>query len=142
MVKILRDGNTAFKANLKTLEEVRYIFLSIKEKDKEYGNFSYKIEGLNELIQNQFLQLEKQRLNKILDTYGYNGLSDIQFYASQNDEEAKALLEWYKNYDDGIWNWIDNDLQAITALEELLDLDLRHIEEQIFKNSIKTNPLP
>ena len=131
MVRIILQDGSIFDLTKETLDYIKEKYGDITSYSLDFSNFKENL-----------LQLEKQRLNKILDTYGYNGLSDIQFYASQNDEEAKALLEWYKNYDDGIWNWIDNDLQAITALEELLDIDLKQTEEQIFKNSIKAAPLP
>ena len=101
--------------------------------------------SLNELKkqkQKELLLYEKQRLQKILDSYGYISLADVQFYASQNDQEAKALLSWYQTYDDAIWNWLDNKLQAITNLGQLLKLDLKAVEQQIFENSIKTSPLP
>ena len=93
-------------------------------------------------IQKQLLKLQRQRLQNILDQYGYNGLADIQLYTSQNDAEAQALLDWYSAYDDAIWQYIDNDLQAITTLDELLALDLKAVEQQIFDQSIQTAPLP
>lgn len=92
--------------------------------------------------QKQLLQLEKQRLNQICDQYGYNGLSDIQLYASKNDQEAQAILNWYQAYDDAIWNWLDNELTNISDLNQLLQLDLKAVEQQIFDQSIQTAPLP
>lgn len=93
-------------------------------------------------IQKQLLRLQKQRLENILDQYGYNGLADVQFYASQNDTEAQAILNWYQAYDDTIWNYIDNDLPNITVLDDLLTLEIKAVEEQIFQNSIQISPLP
>lgn len=142
MVRILRNEKLAFEAALQSIEEVKAIFNSLKEKDKEYGKFNYQIEGLKELIQNQLLHLQKQRVKNIYSQYGYLNLADIQYYASQNDQEAKALISWYQAYDDAIWDYIDNDLQAITDLEQLLNLKLETIEEELFKNSTKTAPLP
>lgn len=101
--------------------------------------------SLNELKaqkQKELLRLEKQRLNDILDQYSYNGLADVELYASQNDPEAQVLLSWYQAYDDAIWNWLDNELQAITDIEQLLQLDLKAVEQQIFDQSIQTAPLP
>ena len=95
-------------------------------------------------IQKQLLNLEKQRINKICDQYGYNGLADVQFYANQAtpDPEAQAILAWYQEYDNGIWDWIDNTLSAITTLDELLALDMKAVEKQIFDESIVNNELP
>ena len=93
-------------------------------------------------IQKQLLQVEKQRLNKILDSYSYISLADVQFYTSQNDPEAQSILSWYSSYDDLIWQYIDNDLQNITNLDDLLALDIKAVEKQIFDTSIQTAPLP
>ena len=90
----------------------------------------------------ELLQFEKQRLQKVCDEYGYNGLADVQFYASQNDQEAQAILSWYQAYDDLIWSYIDNDLSAFTDLDELLAIDMKNIEEQIYQQSIQQSPLP
>ncbi len=101
--------------------------------------------SLNELKkqkQKELLLYEKQRLQKILDSYGYISLADVQFYASQNDQEAQAILSWYQAYDDLIWSYIDNDLSAFTDLEELLAIDMKNIEEQIYQQSIQQSPLP
>ncbi len=111
------------------------------------GNISLRsdkelaIEKRRELV-SSLLQLEKQRLQNICDQYAYNGLADVQFYASQNDQEAQAILNWYQSYDDLIWSYIDNDLSAFTDFEELLQIDMKNIEEQIYQQSIQQSPLP
>ncbi len=102
-------------------------------------------EKLQEKIQEkqeELLSFEKQRVQKILNSYGYISLADVQFYASQNDTEAQAILAWYQTYDDLIWSYIDNDLSAFTKLDELLALDMKAIEQQIFDQAIQTAPLP
>ena len=97
---------------------------------------------LREVIERTVLSLEKQRINEICDKYGYNGLSDIQYYASQNDSEAQALLKFYGAYDDAIWNYIGS-LQNKTKEELLQDVQiLKTIEEQIYQSVIQNNPLP
>ncbi len=93
-------------------------------------------------IQKKLLKLQKQRLQNVLDQYGYNGLADIQFYANQNDTEAQAILAWYQEYDNGIWNYIDVDLQALTTLDELLALDMKQAEENTYNAAISVAPLP
>ncbi|WP_457635771.1 hypothetical protein [Persephonella sp.] len=100
---------------------------------------------LNELKtqrQKELLQIEKTRVQKILDNYGYISLADVQFYASQNDTEAQALLSWYQTYDSLIWSYIDNDLSAFTDIQELLAVDMKNIEQQIYQQSIEQSPLP
>ena len=92
--------------------------------------------------QEELLSFEKQRVQKVCDEYGYNGLADVQLYTSQNDEEAKAILAWYSTYDDLIWSYIDNDLSAFTDIQELLAVDMKNIEQQIYQQSIQQSPLP
>jgi hypothetical protein len=66
--------------------------------------------GLKELINEELKNLEFQRLQKVLDQYGYKDLGDIRFWADQDpdDPEPKGLLEWYSVYDDLIWSEIDS----------------------------------
>ena len=121
-----------------SLEQMKHI---LKELDftEELDLFTIKEE-----IKIQLLQLQRRRLNQILDTYGYISLSDVQFYANQTtpDQEAVALLNWYSSYDDLIWQYIDNDLTAFTNIDELLQIDIKNIEQKIFEQSIKVSPLP
>ncbi len=107
------------------------------------------INDFKQQLQKQLLNLEKQRINKILDQYGYNGLADVQFYASQStpDPEAQAILTFYSNangngYDDLIWDWITNTLPTYKTLKKLLTLDMKTIEEQIYQQATANNPLP
>ena len=97
---------------------------------------------LEKEMKNQLLQFEKQRLNQILNQYGYNGLGDVLFYVSQNDSEAQALQNWYKAYDDAVWNFIENQIPTYTSLDQLLELNMKQVEQNIFNQSISTNPLP
>ena len=101
-----------------------------------------KLQEKKQEKQEELLSFEKQRLQKVCDEYGYNGLADVSFYANQNDEEAKAILDWYQAYDDLIWSYIDNDLSTFTSVEELLSIDMKNIEEQIYQQSIQQSPLP
>ena len=101
-----------------------------------------KLQEKKQEKQEKLLSFEKQRVQKVCDEYGYNGLADIQLYASQNDAEAQALLSWYQTYDNLIWSYIDNDLSAFTDLEELLAIDMKNIEQQIYQQSIQQSPLP
>jgi len=96
---------------------------------------------LRKEIKRRLLANEIKRVKEVLSDYGYTSLADVMYYAQvQNDEEAKALLNWYSNsegngYDDLIWNWIDNELPKYQSVEELLSLDLKQIETQIFEKT-------
>ncbi|SNZ11919.1 hypothetical protein SAMN06265182_2135 [Persephonella hydrogeniphila] len=92
--------------------------------------------------QKELINLEKQRVNQILNQYEYLSLADVQLYANQNDTEAQSILSWYQTYDDLIWQYIDNDLAAFTSVDELLAIDMKNIEEQIFNQAVQTAPLP
>lgn len=74
--------------------------------------------------------------------HGYIDLADVQFYASHNDPEAQALLRRYQAYDDLIWKWIDNDLPSLKTLDEIMQIDIKSVEQEIFNQSIQNNPLP
>ena len=97
---------------------------------------------LSKAIADTLVWLAGQRLKDILNKYSYYSFGDVQFYASQNDTEAQALLDWYKAYDDLIWSWIDNDLPNYQTVEELLQIDLKALEEDLFNQSVQTSPLP
>ena len=102
---------------------------------------------LIEAVINTIKYLQKQRLRKILEQYGYNSLGDVQIYVSQNDPEAQAILQFYTNasgngYDDLIWSYIDS-LSNKTKSDILNDLqDLMAVEENIFNQATQNNPLP
>jgi len=94
--------------------------------------FSQKaVETFSEELKN----LEFNRLQKVLDQYGYKDLGDVQYWHSQdpNDPEPKGLLDWYSAYDDLIWNEIDN-LQNKT-FEDLQNYDPVAVENQIFEQT-------
>ena len=97
---------------------------------------------IKEQKRKKLLGLEDNRVNQIINKYEYISLADIQFYASKNDTEAKVILAWYSAYDDLIWSYIDNDLSAFTNLDELLQIDMKNIEQQIYQQSIQQSPLP
>ncbi len=102
---------------------------------------------LIQVVTDTLKYLQEKRLQKILDQYGYNSLGDVQLYASQNDPEAQAILNFYTNtngngYDDLIWNYIET-LQNKTKADILNDLqDLITLEEQIYQQAVQNNPLP
>jgi len=77
--------------------------------------------------------LEFQRLQQILNKYGYKDLGDVQYWYMQNpnDLEPKGLLDWYVLYDDTIWKEINN-LQNRTY-DSLKNYDPIIVENQIFE---------
>ncbi len=133
MIKLIKLGNLIYE-NI----EAKYT----DENGNEIWNVPSDITQLKEAFSDTLVWLGKQRLQNILDQYSYNGLADVQFYAAQNDQEAQALLSWYQAYDSLIWSYIDNDLQAFTSIDELLAVDMKNIEEQIYQQSIEQSPLP
>ena len=134
MIRLIKLGNLIYEnIEAKTIDP---------KTNQEIWNVPNTVSQLEKAFADTLLWLEKQRINQICDQYGYNGLADVQFYASQNDEEAKAILDWYQAYDDGIWTYIDNTLPTIATLKELLVLDMKAIEKQIFDQAVATAPLP
>jgi hypothetical protein len=133
MIKIIKLGNLIYE-NIEAK--------TIDENGNEVWNVPNDIAQLKNALSDTLAWLEKQRLQEVLDKYQYNGLADVQFYVSQNDTEAQDILNWYRVYDDLIWQYINNDLPAIATLDELLQLDMKAIEEQIFDQSTQDAPLP
>ena len=104
------------------------MLISFVWQNKEYTNFDIsdpdvrqklQAEGVDlkavliENVKTKILSLAKKRLQDLFDQYGYNSLGDVQLYASQNDPEAQAILNFYTNansngYDDLLWNYIDS----------------------------------
>ncbi len=102
---------------------------------------------LAQIVADTMHYLAKQRLQKILDQYGYNSLGDVQLYASQNDPEAQAILQFYTNansngYDDLLWAYIDS-LATMTVDQLMNELqDLVAVEKNIYQQALQNNPLP
>jgi len=126
-LKVLNGERVIFWGNVDSFNEFREILLNLK-------NITNVI-GLEKLISNELKNLEFQRLQKVLDKYGYKDLGDVQYWHSQDpkDEEPKGLLDWYSAYDDAIWNEIDN-LQNKT-FEELQNYDPVAVEQKIFNQT-------
>jgi len=99
-----------------------------------------KEKELREVFQKQLKSLEFDRLQEVLDKYGYKDLGDVQYWHSQDpkDEEPAGLLMWYKAYDDAIWNEIDS--LSGKSFEELQNYDPVAVEQKIFNQT--KNKLP
>ncbi len=134
MIRIIKLGNLIYE-NI----EVKKID---PETNTEIWNIPNDLTELKTALTDTLAWLEKRRLEEVLDRYQYNGLADVQFYAGQSDTEAQSILSWYSEYDNLIWSYIDNDLAAFTTVDELLQIDMKNIEQQIYEQSIKTAPLP
>ena len=101
--------------------------------------FELKRDAINNLkkqIVSRLLHIQKDRLSSIINKHGYIDLSDVIFYASNDDKEAIDILSWYKEYDDRIWEWIDNELEKITSIDKLTSLNIKQIEETIYSKSL------
>jgi hypothetical protein len=96
---------------------------------------THKIENLTDIISFFLRKQEFQRLQEVLDQYGYKDLGDVQYWHSQDpdDPEPKGLLEWYSAYDDLIWSEIDS-IQNKT-FEELQNYDPVEVEQRIFEQT-------
>lgn len=133
MIRIIKLGNLIYE-NIEAK--------TIDENGNEVWNVPNDPVQLKNTLADTLAWLSKQRVNNILDSYQYNGLADVQFYTNQNDTEAQGILSWYAEYDNLIWQYIDNDLAAFTTVDELLQIDMKNIEQQIYEQSITTSPLP
>ena len=131
-VKVLNGERVIFWGNVDSFNTFREILLNLE-------NIT-KIIGFEKLISNELKNLEFDRLQKVLDQYGYKDLGDVQYWHSQdpNDPEPKGLLNWYSAYDDAIWNEIDSLNEK--SFEELQNYDPVAVEQKIFEET--KNKLP
>ena len=148
MLKIVKLGNLIYEGFEEVVQEA--VAFDENGEPTQFQEKNLLPSTKAELIQiaiDTLKYLQKQRLQNLLESYGYNSLGDVQIYASQNDPEAQAILGWYTNtngngYDDLVWAYIDG-LANKTKADILNDLqDLMSVEEQIFQQSIQNNPLP
>jgi hypothetical protein len=88
-----------------------------------------------ESLKRFLIDLEKQRVEKILSDYGYIDFADVQYWHQRdaNDLELAGLLKCYTAYDDAIWKEIDN--LSKRSLEELQSYDTIKAEETIFEKT-------
>jgi|GEM_PF-2821866 len=113
-----------------SIEDFKMAIAFQKVKVEEVKNHNlHKVWG--EVLKEQ----EFQRLQKVLDQYGYKDLGDIQYWHSQDpdDPEPKGLLEWYSAYDDAIWEEIDS--LSGKSFEELQNYDPVEVERRIFEQT-------
>ena len=143
MIRIIKLGEVIY-------ENIEPVVQEVVDFDEEGNPTQFQeiwvvpndVTELSKAMADTLVWLAGQRLKGILNKYSYYSLADVQFYANQNDEEAQAILSWYQAYDDAIWNWIDNEVSNITDLDNLLNLDMKAIEQQIFDQAIQIKPLP
>ena len=143
MIRIIKLGEVIY-------ENIEPVVQEVVDFDEEGNPTQFQeiwvvpndVTELSKAMADTLVWLAGQRLKGILNKYSYYSLADVQFYANQNDEEALQLLDWYQAYDDAIWNWIDNEVSNITDLDNLLNLDMKAIEQQIFDQAIQIKPLP
>jgi hypothetical protein len=92
-----------------------------------------KEQQLREDLKQKLLELERKRLQKVIETYKYIDFADVQYYASQDDEEAKGILSWYSAYDDAIWEEIG--FLSDKTFEELQNYNPVEVERRIFEQT-------
>jgi len=86
------------------------------------------IEILSNFERQKFLtDLERNRVLEILNYFGYIDLCDLEKSKQEdpNDAEINMLENWYKSYDDMLWD----------IFEKLQDEDPLVIENKAFKKS-------
>ena len=111
--------------------------ISLKDIDKLYvDNNEIKLKPEEILKEEKILQIKNQLIEKVkiilngkLSVYGYYSFGDLVFYAQAGEQEAVELLEWYRNFDMAVWNWIENELPNKTA-DELIEIDLKNLVEE------------
>jgi len=134
MIRILKLGNIIYE-NFEPKQ-----LIPVYDEDgnivdyQEVWTIPTDIDTLKQAVIDTLIWLEKQRVNKILERFGYLSMADVLFYAQDPDsphyEEAKMLMERYKEYDNAIWEFIEN--LNPRSIDDLLELDLIQIEESVF----------
>ena len=148
MIKVIKLGNKLYR----NIEPVAYEPVAFDENGnptdfRQVNLLPSTQTELAQIVKETMLVLARDRLRNVLETYGYNSLGDVQLYASQNDPEAQAILNFYTNansngYDDLLWNYIDS-LVNMTVDQLMNDLqDLTAVEENIYQQAVANNPLP
>jgi len=138
MVRILKLGNTIHE----NFEPKQLIPVYDEQGNivdyQEVWTIPTDINILKQAVIDTLIWLEKQRVNKILERLGYLSMADVLFHAqnpnSPDYEEAKMLMEKYKEYDNAIWEFIES--LNPKSIEDLLQLDLIQIEESIFRRVV------
>ena len=148
MIKVIKLGNKLYRNfNPVTYEPIAFDEQGNPTQFQEKNLLPSTQTELAQIVMETMLVLARDRLRNVLETYGYNSLGDVQLYASQNDPEAQAILNFYTNansngYDDLLWNYIDS-LATMTVDQLMADLqDLMAVEESIFQQAVANNPLP
>ncbi len=137
MIKILKIGNTIYENfNIKTSVPTAFDENGNPTQFEEKAILNLTLDELKEVVKDTLLWLQKQRLNNVLSAYSYNSFSDVMLYANkQNDpsqQEAKAILSWYLDYDSKIWDYIQNEIPKFTDLDSLYSIDIKAVEEDLY----------
>ena len=125
-----------YKTTCKIFDE-----LSISDADKLYvDNNEIKLKPEEMLKEEKILQIKnrliekvKSILNEKLSKYGYYSFGDLLFYAQAGEQEAIELLEWYRNFDEAVWNFLENEIFQKTLQE------LETFNDEEFLNGILQN---
>lgn len=124
------EGNNIFVSKEKLFEGENVIEVPdhIAPQDLKIENGRLVFKSESERMQELIKEIKKEAFNiykdvvrEKLDEYGYIDLGDVRIYASLNYKEAKNLLNWYLEFDDIFWNWIDEELPS-KDYSELMEL--------------------
>jgi len=96
----------------------------------------FNLQELRTKIRAEILSLREGRIQSILRSPEnmYDSLADVLFYAQLGDQDAQKILDWYKVYDDLIWNFLDLTLPTLSETQ-LQSLNPATLEESLFKDS-------
>lgn len=125
MIKLLKVGDTVY-------ENYNLITLIPTEFDEE-GNptrfeevYTIDLQNLREYIKDTVLWYTKVLIERKLNQKHYHSLGDVLIYKERNDEEAVELYNWYLNFENLVWNWLENEFPNISD-NELLNIDIKNI---------------
>jgi len=135
MIRILKLGDTIYE-NF----EPKQLIPIFDEKGnvidyQEVWAIPTDINTLKQAVIDTLIWLTKRRINETLQKYHYYSIGDVLIYAREG--EAQKLLDWYREYDTKVWQWIENFNQNFnpSSLDEMLAIDLKQVEENIFKET-------
>lgn len=125
MIKLLKIGNAIY-------ENYELITLKPTEFD-ENGNptkfeevYTIDLQNLREYIKDTVLWYAKILIERTLNQKHYHSLGDVLIYKENNDEEAVKLYNWYLNFENLVWNWLENEFPNISD-DELLNIDIKNM---------------
>lgn len=123
MIKLLKVGNTIYENyELKQFMPIEFDEEGNPTKFEEV--YIIDIQNLRNYIEDTVLWYAKIIVERKLNEMHYYSLEDVLIYRDKNIQEAIDLYNWYINFDNLVWNWIENVLPN-TPDNELQDIDIK-----------------